>query len=67
MNKILFISSIGMFMNNIYFIIISDKQLKWLYLLGIITSILNHGFNDYTKNQLRILDRTVNLYRFILY
>ena len=65
MNKILFISSIGMFMNNIYFIIISDKQLKWLYLLGIITSILNQI--DYTKNQLRILDRTVNLYRFILY
>ena len=39
----LLFSSLGMVVGNITFIVISKRLVKWYYLLGIITSVLNHG------------------------
>jgi hypothetical protein len=47
-DKVLFISSIFMFLGNFPFIVISKHSsfIKYYYLTGLTTSLLNHGFNS---------------------
>jgi len=44
--NLLFISSIGMVLGNFFYIIISNKLLKYYYILGLSTSLLNHGTSN---------------------
>jgi hypothetical protein len=56
--NILFYSSLGMVLGNFPFIVISHGTsfIKGFYLLGLTTSVLNHGFKT---RPLQILDRSV--------
>lgn len=58
MRKILFVSSTLMVLGNFPFIVISqqDTFIKSYYILGLITSVLNHGCHS---RVLQIADRTV--------
>ena len=55
--KGMLISSFGMVVGNIPFIIISNHLVKWYYLLGLTTSVLNHGSNNAVL--FRYIDRGV--------
>ena len=56
--KLLFVSSICMVLGNVPFIFISQQHtfIKSYYLLGLTTSLLNHGYNSVF---FQIADRTV--------
>lgn len=60
-NKQLFISSIGMCVGQLPYILISTHPIRYYYFLGLVTSLLNHLLNedDYLKIHFRILDRSV--------
>jgi len=57
-NKLLALSSIFMIVANVPFIIISQQVsfIKYYYLIGLTTSLLNHSFN---YKPLQLLDRSV--------
>jgi len=55
MKGMLMWSSLGMVVGNIPFIVISNCPIKNYYLLGLTTSVLNHGTKN--KNLFRYLDR----------
>ena len=57
MKGMLLWSSIGMVIGNIPFIVISNCPIKYYYLLGLTTSVLNHGSSNYYL--FRYLDRGV--------
>lgn len=57
-NPVLFVSSIGMVWANFPFIVISHEGtfIKSYYILGLLTSLLNHGCNS---RALQVADRAV--------
>ena len=61
MKEMLLWSSLGMVIGNIPFIVISNCPIKNYYLLGLTTSVLNHGTNNENNNKkiFRYLDRGV--------
>jgi hypothetical protein len=60
-SKPLLISSVCMCIGHFPYIIVSIHPVKYYYILGLVTSVINHSYSehDYLKIYFRILDRIV--------